>query len=101
MLMLSRKVGEKIQIGDGITITILDKGSKRVRIGVEAPADVKILRGELLPVPAAMAGASGDLEGEDSSPTVGVAEAVDVEFVALGSSGRQAWNTTESATAVV
>jgi carbon storage regulator len=47
MLVLSRKPGEKVIIGEGITITILSAERGRIRIGFEAPEDVSILRGEL------------------------------------------------------
>ena len=48
MLVLSRKLGESVLIGDNIEIKIvsIDKGS--VKIGIEAPKDVAILRQELL-----------------------------------------------------
>ncbi len=51
MLVLSRKVGEKLVFpGLGITIEILEpKGRGNTRLGIEAPKDVKILREELLP----------------------------------------------------
>ncbi len=47
MLILSRKVGEKIVIGDGITVVVNRVAGDRVTLGLEAPADVRILRGEL------------------------------------------------------
>lgn len=47
MLVLTRKQNEKIQIGDNITITILRTKGKAVRIGIEAPGSVSVLRGEL------------------------------------------------------
>jgi carbon storage regulator len=47
MLVLSRKPGEKILIDNSITVTILSAEGGRVRIGVEAPDDVRILRNEL------------------------------------------------------
>jgi carbon storage regulator len=47
MLVLSRKPGEKILIGDGITVTVLEVIGHRVRIGISAPDDVRILRAEL------------------------------------------------------
>ncbi|MEM9186025.1 MAG: carbon storage regulator [Planctomycetota bacterium] len=47
MLVLTRKQQEKIQIGDDITITILRTKGKSVRIGIDAPATVPVLRGEL------------------------------------------------------
>jgi carbon storage regulator len=47
MLVLTRKVGEKILIGDGITLQIVGISANRIRIGIDAPDHVKILRGEL------------------------------------------------------
>ncbi len=47
MLVLSRKPGEKVVIGENITLTILEVVGTRVRVGIDAPADVRILRGEL------------------------------------------------------
>ena len=47
MLVLSRKVGEQICIGDGVVVTVLDVSGKRVRIGVAAPRDVTVDRGEI------------------------------------------------------
>ncbi len=56
MLVLSRKPGETIRLGDDIVITVVQLKNGRVSIGVEAPTDVKVLRGELagtLPLPPA------------------------------------------------
>lgn len=47
MLVLSRKRDEKILIGDNIVITVCDLFGGKVRLGIEAPADVIILREEL------------------------------------------------------
>ncbi|MEM9352006.1 MAG: carbon storage regulator [Planctomycetota bacterium] len=47
MLVLTRKHGEQIRIGDNITITVLRMKGKAVRLGIEAPADQSVLRGEL------------------------------------------------------
>ncbi len=47
MLVLSRKVGQKIVINGEITITVTAIGKKKIRLGVEAPREVKILRTEL------------------------------------------------------
>ncbi len=47
MLVLSRKVNERIQIGDEITITVVRVSSGSVRIGIEAPNHFSILRDEL------------------------------------------------------
>lgn len=48
MLVLTRKDGEKIIIGDGITITVVKSKNGQVRIGIDAPKGVKITREELL-----------------------------------------------------
>ncbi len=47
MLVLSRKVGEKIQIGDGITVVVTRIAGNRVTLGVSAPRDLRIVRSEL------------------------------------------------------
>lgn len=48
MLVLSRKTGEKIKIADNITVTIVRIGPNNVRVGIDAPHDVNIVREELL-----------------------------------------------------
>ena len=48
MLVLTRKPQEKIRIGDDITITVIKTKGKGVRLGIEAPSDVSVMRGELL-----------------------------------------------------
>ncbi|MDJ0338873.1 carbon storage regulator CsrA [Cryobacterium sp. PH31-O1] len=48
MLVLTRKPGEKILIGDDIVITVLDARGDSVRIGIDAPRGVKIQRDEVL-----------------------------------------------------
>jgi carbon storage regulator len=48
MLVLTRKLGERILIGDDITITMVDIGRSRVKLGIEAPAGHRILRSELV-----------------------------------------------------
>ncbi|MEQ8849608.1 carbon storage regulator [Botrimarina sp.] len=47
MLVLSRKAGEQILIGDDITLEVRRVAGNRVTIAVQAPNDVRILRGEL------------------------------------------------------
>ena len=47
MLVLSRKPGEKVVIGNGITVTVVAVAGNKVRVGIEAPDRVRILRGEL------------------------------------------------------
>lgn len=55
MLVLSRKIGEKILIGDQIAVTVVRVSQGTVRIGVEAPNDMAIVREEIRgePKPAA------------------------------------------------
>ena len=48
MLVLSRKVGEVIQIGDDIVVTVVSVEGNKVRIGIQAPKTAPILRGELI-----------------------------------------------------
>ena len=50
MLVLSRKVGQEILIGDNVRITITKVSGNRVTLGIEAPDHVRILRGELEPI---------------------------------------------------
>lgn len=49
MLVLSRKLGEKIFVGDNICITVVDIDRGKIRLGIEAPRDVPIARQEILP----------------------------------------------------
>lgn len=48
MLCLSRKLGEKIWIGENVCITVVAIDRGKVRIGIEAPKDVPVYRAELL-----------------------------------------------------
>lgn len=48
MLVLSRKAGESILIGDDIRIHIVRTGSDKVRIGIDAPRSVNVVRTELV-----------------------------------------------------
>jgi len=48
MLVISRKINEKIKIGDDIEITIVSMDKNQVRIGIDAPKNVTILRSELI-----------------------------------------------------
>lgn len=47
MLVLTRKVGEKIHIGDNVVITVMEVGPGRVKIGVDAPRDIPVDRAEI------------------------------------------------------
>jgi len=48
MLVLSRKLGDKIKIGENIWITVVDIDRGKVRIGIDAPRNVVVMREELL-----------------------------------------------------
>ncbi len=48
MLVLTRKKGETIQIGDSIVIKVITTGRGKVKIGIEAPQATRVLRGELV-----------------------------------------------------
>ena len=48
MLVLTRRLEEKIKIGDNIVISVLDIEGGAVKIGIEAPKDIQILRMEIL-----------------------------------------------------
>lgn len=66
MLILSRREAEQICLGDDIVLTIVAVGNEKVRIGVKAPPNVRILRNELevreqtLPFPGAPASVDSD-----------------------------------------
>ena len=47
MLVLSRKIGESIQIEGGIRVTVTEVRGGRVRLSIEAPSDVRVLRKEI------------------------------------------------------
>lgn len=47
MLILTRRVGESLMVGDDITITVLGVKGNQVRIGVDAPKDVAVHREEI------------------------------------------------------
>ena len=49
MLVLSRKESERIRLGDSIVVTIVRVTGDKVRLGIEAPPDVLVLRDELKP----------------------------------------------------
>jgi carbon storage regulator len=47
MLILTRKVGERLMIGDDIAVTVLSVKGNQVRVGVQAPADIAVHREEI------------------------------------------------------
>lgn len=65
MLVLSRKLNERIHIGDDIVVTVVRTGRGQIRLGIEAPSDIKILREELLHLESA--GPVGSDETDDDN----------------------------------
>lgn len=49
MLVLSRKESERIRLGDSIVLTVVRVSGDKVRLGIEAPSDLLVLREELEP----------------------------------------------------
>lgn len=47
MLVLSRKIGERVTIGDDIVVTVIQVGRDRIRLGFDCPPKVRVLREEL------------------------------------------------------
>jgi carbon storage regulator len=56
MLVLSRRENERIKLGDSIVVTVVRLSGDKVRLGIDAPADVVVLREELTPNPIAHPG---------------------------------------------
>ena len=69
MLVLSRKQNERIRVGDSVVVTIVRVSGDKVRIGIEAPPHVRVLRDELTPE---------DSARHDLGATVVLADAADV-----------------------
>jgi carbon storage regulator len=51
MLVLTRKVGERIQLGDNVTITLVKINGSVVRLGIDAPRNMTVVREELAHAP--------------------------------------------------
>lgn len=49
MLVLSRRESERIRLGDSIVVTVVQVAGDRVRLGIEAPPEIRVLRDELEP----------------------------------------------------
>ncbi|MEN0110878.1 MAG: carbon storage regulator [Planctomycetota bacterium] len=82
MLVLSRKSGERIHIGDNITVEVRRVAGNRVTLALHAPRDVRILRGELKEAaesfetePEAPAGTSSETFSIVKLPTASIAAA--------------------------
>ena len=67
MLILSRKAGERIKLGDSIILTVVGVSGDKVRVGIQAPANVLVLRDELKPYeeePTTIEAAGGGLKAK-------------------------------------
>ena len=67
MLILTRKVGEMIRIGDAVVIRVLEVRGSQVRLGVDAPTDVRIFREEVYRA----AQEKGEQSGDGAAPVNG------------------------------
>lgn len=67
MLVLTRKLQERIHIGENITITVVRIKGNTVRVGIEAPGDVRVVRGEVAARDEAEA--VGDISTQDDAQT--------------------------------
>jgi carbon storage regulator len=56
MLVITRKESELIQIGDGIIVKVVQTGRGSIKIGIEAPPHIRVLRGEMSAELAALLG---------------------------------------------
>lgn len=79
MLVLTRKIGEVIQIGDHVTVEVLEVRGGRVKLGIVAPDDVRVNRQEILQSD------SSDLLGRPSLPLSGAAPARRMTMHPVGS----------------
>jgi carbon storage regulator len=68
MLVLSRKTGERIHVGNNITIEVRRIAGNRVTLALEAPRDVRILRGELERVAREFTSPPAEQNGSTKSP---------------------------------
>lgn len=76
MLVLTRKLQERIHIGENITITVVRIQGNTVRVGIEAPRDVQVVRGEVVARDAAELAAAGAEPLAAAEPLVAAAPLV-------------------------
>ncbi|MBM4092385.1 MAG: carbon storage regulator [Planctomycetes bacterium] len=73
MLVLSRKAGDRIMIGDHITVVVTKVSGNRISLGIEAPPNVRIVRGELAEIVRSFDdGPSGKGPSEDVTSSLGI-----------------------------
>jgi carbon storage regulator len=81
MLVLTRKPGQSIMIGDGVEVQVLSVAGEKVRLGITAPRDVSIFRNEVYDRiesenSAAAAAAENDEDVDDGGANAAVADAL-------------------------
>ncbi len=92
MLVLSRKLGEKIVIGDNIVVTVVKIDRNQIRIGIEAPSDISVYREEIAPQRVTRA--------EPPRPSLSVIDVTRTHSVALDDHGDRARRILEVATSI-
>ncbi|WP_448631335.1 carbon storage regulator CsrA [Cellulomonas soli] len=73
MLVLSRRVGERLVIGDGIVLTVIEVRGDGVRLGIDAPRDVRVHRAEVLE---AVQAANAESAATDEAAAAATADAL-------------------------
>lgn len=71
MLILTRRVGETLMIGDSVTVTVLGVKGNQVRVGITAPKDVAVHREEIFQRIGKDPAPGGASAGEDPAAAVG------------------------------
>jgi carbon storage regulator len=77
MLVLTRKTGQSIMIGDGVEVQVLSVAGEKVRLGITAPRDVSIFRNEVYDRIESERGRGGGEDDDEESANAAVAEALD------------------------
>jgi carbon storage regulator len=77
MLVLTRKPGQSIMIGDGVEVQVLSVAGEKVRLGITAPRDVSIFRNEVYDRIESENRASGHDTDDDGGANAAVADALE------------------------
>jgi carbon storage regulator CsrA len=73
MLVLNRKIGESIRIGADVTLMVVKLTGNRVTLGIDAPTEVRVMRGELMQFIHAACNSECDMHNSEShAPTAAV-----------------------------
>jgi carbon storage regulator len=74
MLVLTRKPGQSIMIGDGVEVQVLSVAGEKVRLGITAPRDVSIFRNEVYDRIESETGGGGDEKGDSNAAVASALE---------------------------